>query len=92
LITSATVRTCGATDSIAMIVRIECMSASSVASAGKTSAADASAMPERARSSALVVSPRTAEHHVAAVLHKLGATTRREAARRASELELETRA
>ena len=40
----------------------------------------------------LVVSPRTAEHHVAAVLRKLGATTRREAARRASELELETRA
>ena len=40
----------------------------------------------------LVVSPRTAEHHVAAVLHKLGATTRREAARRASELELEARA
>jgi DNA-binding CsgD family transcriptional regulator/tetratricopeptide (TPR) repeat protein len=36
----------------------------------------------------LVVSPRTAEHHVAAVLRKLGATTRREAARRASELRL----
>ena len=34
----------------------------------------------------LVVSPRTAEHHVAAVLTKLGATTRREAARRAGEL------
>jgi DNA-binding CsgD family transcriptional regulator len=34
----------------------------------------------------LVVSPRTAEHHVAAVLTKLGATTRREAALRASEL------
>jgi DNA-binding CsgD family transcriptional regulator len=34
----------------------------------------------------LVVSPRTAEHHVAAVLTKLGATSRREAARRASEL------
>jgi DNA-binding CsgD family transcriptional regulator len=34
----------------------------------------------------LVVSPRTAEHHVAAVLTKLGAPTRREAARRASEL------
>ena len=36
----------------------------------------------------LVVSQRTAEHHVAAVLTKLGATTRREAARRASELRL----
>jgi DNA-binding NarL/FixJ family response regulator len=36
----------------------------------------------------LVVSPRTAEHHVAAVLTKLGATTRREAARRAAELSL----
>ena len=36
----------------------------------------------------LVVSPRTAEHHVAAVLTKLGATTRREAAQRASELQL----
>jgi DNA-binding CsgD family transcriptional regulator/tetratricopeptide (TPR) repeat protein len=36
----------------------------------------------------LVVSPRTAEHHVAAVLRKLGATTRREAARRAAELQL----
>ena len=36
----------------------------------------------------LVVSQRTAEHHVAAVLMKLGATTRREAARRASELQL----
>jgi DNA-binding NarL/FixJ family response regulator len=34
----------------------------------------------------LVVSTRTAEHHVAAVLTKLGAPTRREAARRASEL------
>jgi DNA-binding NarL/FixJ family response regulator len=40
----------------------------------------------------LVVSPRTAEHHVAAVLMKLGAATRREAVRRASELELPTRA
>jgi predicted ATPase/DNA-binding CsgD family transcriptional regulator len=40
----------------------------------------------------LVVSPRTAEHHVAAVLRKLGATSRQEAARRASELELEARA
>jgi DNA-binding NarL/FixJ family response regulator len=36
----------------------------------------------------LVVSPRTAEHHVAAVLTKLGATSRREAARRAAELRL----
>src|ERR1700722_17295134 len=36
----------------------------------------------------LVLSPRTAEHHVAAVLAKLGATTRWEAARRASELQL----
>lgn len=36
----------------------------------------------------LVVSPRTAEHHVAAVLTKLGAATRRDAARRAAELGL----
>ena len=36
----------------------------------------------------LVVSPRTAEHHVAAVLLKLGAATRRDAARRAAELGL----
>jgi DNA-binding CsgD family transcriptional regulator len=36
----------------------------------------------------LVVSPRTAEHHVAAVLTKLGASSRREAAQRAAELEL----
>jgi ATP/maltotriose-dependent transcriptional regulator MalT len=36
----------------------------------------------------LVVSPRTAEHHVAAVLTKLGAATRSDAARRASELGL----
>ena len=34
----------------------------------------------------LVVSLRTAEHHVAAVLQKLGAPMRREAARRAVEL------
>jgi DNA-binding NarL/FixJ family response regulator len=40
----------------------------------------------------LVVSPRTVEHHVAAVLAKLGAPTRRDAARRASELQLGTRA
>ncbi len=39
----------------------------------------------------LVVSPRTAEHHVAAVLTKLGAVTRRDAARRASELGLVAR-
>ena len=39
----------------------------------------------------LVVSPRTAEHHVAAVLAKLGAATRREATRRASELGLVVR-
>ena len=39
----------------------------------------------------LVVSPRTAEHHVAAVLTKLGAASRRDAARRASELGLEAR-
>ena len=36
----------------------------------------------------LVLSPRTVEHHVAAVLQKLGAPTRREVARRASELQL----
>jgi DNA-binding CsgD family transcriptional regulator len=36
----------------------------------------------------LVVSQRTAEHHVAAVLAKLGTPTRREAARRAAELRL----
>ena len=36
----------------------------------------------------LIVSPRTVEHHVAAVLTKLGATTRRDAAQRASELGL----
>jgi len=36
----------------------------------------------------LIVSHRTAEHHVAAVLTKLGAATRREAVRRASELRL----
>jgi DNA-binding CsgD family transcriptional regulator/tetratricopeptide (TPR) repeat protein len=39
----------------------------------------------------LFVSPRTAEHHVAAVLTKLGAATRREAVRRASELQLGAR-
>jgi DNA-binding CsgD family transcriptional regulator/tetratricopeptide (TPR) repeat protein len=36
----------------------------------------------------LVVSTRTAEHHVAAVLAKLGAATRRDAAQRAAELGL----
>jgi DNA-binding CsgD family transcriptional regulator/tetratricopeptide (TPR) repeat protein len=36
----------------------------------------------------LIVSQRTAEHHVAAVLTKLGASTRRDAAQRASELRL----
>ena len=36
----------------------------------------------------LVVSPRTVEHHVAAVLQKLDAPTRRDVARRASELQL----
>jgi DNA-binding NarL/FixJ family response regulator len=36
----------------------------------------------------LVVSLRTAEHHVAAVLAKLGASSRREAARRADDLGL----
>jgi DNA-binding NarL/FixJ family response regulator len=40
----------------------------------------------------LVVSPRTAEHHVAAVLGKLGAATRRDAVRRAAELQLVARA
>ena len=39
----------------------------------------------------LVVSPRTAEHHVAAVLTKLGAATRRDATRRAAELGLVAR-
>jgi ATP/maltotriose-dependent transcriptional regulator MalT len=36
----------------------------------------------------LVVSPRTAEHHVTALLAKLGASSRHEAARRAAELQL----
>jgi DNA-binding NarL/FixJ family response regulator len=34
----------------------------------------------------LVVSTRTVEHHVAAVLQKLGAPTRRDAVRRTAEL------
>jgi DNA-binding CsgD family transcriptional regulator/tetratricopeptide (TPR) repeat protein len=38
----------------------------------------------------LVISPRTAEHHVSAVLTKLGVVTRQEAARRATELGLTT--
>jgi len=37
----------------------------------------------------LIVSPRTAEHHVAAVLGKLGAASRKDAKRRASELGVE---
>jgi DNA-binding NarL/FixJ family response regulator len=36
----------------------------------------------------LVVSPRTAEHHVSAVLTKLDAGTRRDVVRRAAELDL----
>ena len=36
----------------------------------------------------LVVSPRTAEHHVAAVLMKLDSTTRRDAVRKAAVLGL----
>ena len=36
----------------------------------------------------LFVSPRTAEHHVTAVLRKLGVTRRRDAVRRAAELGL----
>ena len=36
----------------------------------------------------LAISPKTVEHHVSAVLGKLGAGTRRDAARRAAELGL----
>jgi hypothetical protein len=39
----------------------------------------------------LVVSARTAEHHVSAVLAKLGARTRRDAIRRARDLGLPSR-
>ena len=39
----------------------------------------------------LVVSPRTVEHHVSAILAKLGADSRRDAARRAAELQLVSR-
>ncbi len=59
LLTSTTVRTCGAIDSIAITVRIERMSASLLPSAGHTTAAMASSMPARRRSSALVTSPLT---------------------------------
>jgi DNA-binding CsgD family transcriptional regulator/tetratricopeptide (TPR) repeat protein len=38
----------------------------------------------------LVISPRTTEHHVSAVLAKLGARTRREASRRAAALGVQT--
>ncbi len=59
LLTSDTVRTPGAIDLMAMIAKIECMSASSEPSTGKTSAADASTIPARSRSPVSVASPRT---------------------------------
>ena len=59
LLTSTTVRTWGAIDSIAITARIERMSASLVGSAGHTTAAIASSMPARLRSSPLVTSPLT---------------------------------
>jgi len=40
----------------------------------------------------LYVSPRTAEHHVSSVFAKLGVSTRKEAAHRASDLGLTARA
>jgi hypothetical protein len=59
LFTSTTVRTCGASDSIAITQRIDFMSASLEPSAGQTTAAWASSMPARLRSWAVVMSPLT---------------------------------
>jgi hypothetical protein len=59
LFASTTVRTPGATDSMAMTARIERMSASLLRLAGKTIAELASRIPHRSRSSVLVMSPRT---------------------------------